>query len=266
MSFKLSFFSNAFKHFSLEYCVNSLSRLNYDGIELWCKGQHITPYDDMERVNYVKKILSEKDLQISALSAHLDFITPNREMRRENIEKFKKVIELAKKFNVSKVITASGYLKRRRNLKKLEERFLNAMHEIAEKAEDEKIIICLEAEPEKFLRTPEQVVKYAMELGDDIFKATCDLSHAIAIGKTPVEFMEELGSLLCHVHVDDAKYNQKPHKHLIPGDGDVDFEDVFDYLRKIKYKGWLSVELNRHVENPGKAAEKAKIFLERYIK
>lgn len=266
MSFKLSFFSNAFKNFSLEYCANALSELNYNGIELWCKGQHITPYDGRERIEYVKNLISRHNLQISALSAHLDFITPNKEIRTQNVEKFKKVIELGRKFGVNRVITASGYLKRRRNLKKLEERFLNAMQEIAEKANDEKITICLEPEPEKFLRTPKQVLKYANELGNDVFKATCDLSHAIAIGKTPVEFMQELGELLHHIHVDDARYNQSPHRHLIPGKGDVDFRGVFDYLKKIKYKNWLSVELNRHVEAPKKAAEEAKKFLDRFLK
>jgi len=259
--FKIGFFSNAFKHFSLEYCADALGSFGYKGIELWCKGQHVTPYDTQGRIEYVSSLLSSKMLDIIALSAHLDYITENEEMRKENIEKFKKVIELAAKFNVKKVITASGYLHGKKPSKKMEKRFLDAMKVIGEKAEEEKIIVCLEAEPEKFLKTPAQVVKYIEELGENRFKAVCDLAHAIALNKTPREFMGELGELLHHVHLDDAKYNRKPHRHLIPGEGDVDYEDVFDYLKENKYKEWISVELNRSTEYPREAAEKAMKFL-----
>jgi|GEM_PF-2602338 len=258
---KIGFFSNAFKHFSLEYCADALSSSGYKGIELWCKGQHVTPYDAEDRIKYVSSLLKSKNLEIIALSAHLDYITENEGIRKENIEKFKKVIELAKKFNVKKVITASGYLHGKKPSRKMEKRFLQAMQEIGEKAEEEKIMVCLEAEPEKFLKTPAQVVKYIGELGEDRFKAVCDLAHAIALNMTPREFMGELGELLYHVHLDDAKYNQKPHKHLIPGEGDVNYRDVFDYLDEIKYKEWISVELNRSTEYPREAAEKAMKFL-----
>lgn len=259
--FRIGFFSNAFKNFSLEYCADALGKSGYKGVELWCKGQHITPYDAADRIKYVASLLSSKKLEIIALSAHLDYITENEIIRKENIEKFKKVIELAKKFNVKKVVTASGYLHGKKPSKKMEKRFLDAMKEIGEKADEERIIVCLEAEPEKFLKTPAQVVKYIEELGEDRFKAVCDLAHAIALDKTPREFMGELGGLLHHVHLDDAKYNQKPHKHLIPGEGDVDYGDVFDYLKENRYREWISVELNRSTEYPREAAEKAMEFL-----
>jgi sugar phosphate isomerase/epimerase len=68
---KVGFFSNAFKHFSLEYAVKALSSQGYRGLELWCKGQHITPYDNAFRIEYVKDLASSNGMEIYALSAHL---------------------------------------------------------------------------------------------------------------------------------------------------------------------------------------------------
>jgi sugar phosphate isomerase/epimerase len=66
---------------------------------------------------------------------------------------------------------------------------------------------------------------------------------------------------LNHVHVDDAKYGEHPHKHLIPGEGDVNYAEVFEYLESIKYQDFLSVELNQHTEHPVDAARKTMNFL-----
>ncbi len=68
---------------------------------------------------------------------------------------------------------------------------------------------------------------------------------------------------LNHIHLDDAKYDQHPHRHLIPGEGDVNFGDFFDYLESIKYHDFISVELNQHTEFPKDAARKVMEFLKK---
>lgn len=258
---ELSFFSNAFKHYSLEYALDSLKELGYAAVELWCKGQHATPYDGEERVDLVKSLVASRGLRVSALSAHLDYITSNNELREENIRKFKKVIDLACRFNLSMVLTSSGYLHGRPASKAMEERFLEAVERLGGYAEEKKITIALEPEPEKFLREARQTVKIIEETGIPVFKTVCDLSHAIALNMAPEDFIGEMLEYLAHVHVDDAKYGQHPHKHLIPGEGDVNYRKLFDYLDDISYRGWLSVELNQHTAEPKLAAKQAMDYL-----
>ncbi len=260
---KLGFFTNAFKQFSLEYCAASLSELGYQGIELWCKGQHVTPYDGAERVNYVKKLLKEKNLELYALSAHLDFITENEELRKENIDKLKRVIDLAKKFKVGKVVTASGYLFDKQPTKAMEKNFAKAMKELGEHARKKKVTIVLEPEPEKLLREPRQAVRLIEELEIPAFKTCADLSHAIAIGMSVEEFISEMQAYLGHVHLDDGLQGLHPHKHLIPGEGEIDYRSVFEFLENIGYDGWVSTELNQHVEYPRIAAQKTMSYLRR---
>ncbi len=259
--FKVGFFSNAFKQFSIEYAVESLSSLGYQGLELWCKGQHITPYDNPERIEYVQGLAGSGGLEIYGLSAHLDFITENRELREENIRIFKKVIDLARAFGVKKVQTASGYLFGRRPEQWMWENFYDSMVQVGRYAVSKGVTINIEPEPEKLLRTPEQLVEFIDKIGIPVFKGVVDLSHAIALDITPVEFIEAMDGHLNHVHVDDAKLGQHPHKHLIPGEGDVNYHGVFEYLESIKYNDFVSVELNQHTEHPRDAARKTIEYL-----
>lgn len=261
-----SFFSNAFKHYSLEYTLDSLKALNYKAVELWCKGQHVTPYDCEEKLAKVKAMISSRGMRVSALSAHLDYITPNRELREENIRKFKGIIGLTPKFNAHLVLTSSGYLHGKPPSKAMEKRFLDAMERLTSYAEEKKVIIALEPEPEKFLRTPKQTTAYIERIGSPALKAVCDLSHAIALNMTPVEFISEMQDYLAHIHVDDARYGEHPHKHLIPGEGDVDYPSLFTFLEDVNYSGWLSVELNQHTEHPREAAQRAMRFLTEVLK
>ncbi|RMF90352.1 MAG: sugar phosphate isomerase/epimerase [Methanobacteriota archaeon] len=261
MTVKIGFFSNAFKHYSLEYAVDCLSSLGYVGLELWCKGQHVTPYDGPERTAYVKGLAASKGLEIYGLSAHLDFITDNSEMREENIRRFKKVIDLASAYGVRKVQTASGYLHGREPEEWMWDNFRDSMERVGEHARERGITINIEPEPEKLLRTPEQLLRFIDEIGIPVFKGVADLSHAIALDMTPVEYMERMEGHLNHVHVDDGRYGQHPHRHLIPGEGDVDYHEVFEYLESIKYHDHVSVELNQHTEHPCEAAKKTMDFL-----
>jgi sugar phosphate isomerase/epimerase len=258
---KIGFFSNAFKHYSLEYAVSALSNLGYQGLELWCKGHHITPYASKQRIDYVKELCTSNGLDVYALSAHLDFITDNKEMREENVRRFKRVIDLAIAFGMSKVQTASGYLFGKEPEQWMWDNFKSSMTEVGEYATARKVTINIEPEPEKLLRTPRQLVEFIEEIGIPAFSGVVDLSHAIALDMTPVEFIKALEGNMNHVHVDDAKYGQHPHKHLIPGEGDVDYRETFEYLESIKYHDFVSVELNQHTEYPKEAAKRTIEFL-----
>jgi sugar phosphate isomerase/epimerase len=55
------------------------------------------------------------------------------------------------------------------------------------------------------------------------------------------------------------------HDHLMFGDGEVDFDDVFTGLRAANYAGGVYVELSRHSYDAVNTARKAKAFLDKYV-
>lgn len=256
------FFTNAFKFFDFEYAADALGELGYRGAELWCKGQFFVPgRDGAERAAEMKSTLDRGGMDFYALSAHLDFISPNEDLRRGSVERFKRVIDTTELFDVDRVVTASGYLHGRDPSPAMGRRLREALEEIGGHAAERGVQVILEPEPEKYIRTPEQTRDLIEEL-DGPFGACADLSHTVALDETAREFMQGLGRHLRHVHLDDGRYGVHPHRHLIPGEGDVDHGDAFDYLEETGFDGWVSVELNEHTEDPRSAAEETMEFLE----
>ncbi|MDD5773315.1 MAG: sugar phosphate isomerase/epimerase [bacterium] len=264
---KLGFFLNAYRNFPIEYALNSIAGQGYKGVELWAKGNHISSRDSEMRLRDIKRIIYKLGLEVYGISAHLDFVAPEPEKRKENIEKFLGCIRMAEFFGVGAVHTASGglYPENELSFKKQGEYFYQAMDMIGEEARKRNIIVALEAEPEKWLSRPEQVVEAINRLGKDTFRALVDIGHCFGVGEEVPAYIDKLKNYLQVIHVDDVFRKDFPHRHLIPGQGDIDFDQFFEYLEKINYNGWLSVELNKHNEFPKRASILAKKFIDIYL-
>ncbi|MBI5416698.1 sugar phosphate isomerase/epimerase [Candidatus Poribacteria bacterium] len=264
---KLGFFANAYRLFKLDYALESIVKHGYQGVELWAKGDHITPFDHENVWLGIKKKIDNMGLEIYGISAHLDFVAPDKAKRELEIKKFSGVIRMAKIMGVNEVHTASGGLYKDMTMELQEKYFLEAMEILGLQAHNEGIIIALEPEPEKWLSKPEQVVDIIEnKLSFPIFKVLVDTGHAFGIGTTPDEYLRAVKKHLQLVHIDDVRKADFPHHHLIPGEGDVNYKSLFKTLKKIGYNGWLSMELNKHNDYPDEAAEKAKKFIDGYKK
>ncbi len=107
---KLGFFTNAYRNYPFSYALNTLSAYGYQGIELWAKGEHVTPFDSRECWGKLKADIAAHGLSVFAVSAHLDFVAPEAAKREELIERFIRVLDMAQFFRAPQVHTASGGL------------------------------------------------------------------------------------------------------------------------------------------------------------
>ena len=75
----------------------------------------------------------------------------------------------------------------------------------------------------------------------------CDVSHIVASGSTPRQFVDDFPDRIRHVHLRDAEAG---YIHHSIGNGDVDFADTAAALAEIGYTGKFSLELEtRDIEN-----------------
>jgi sugar phosphate isomerase/epimerase len=75
----------------------------------------------------------------------------------------------------------------------------------------------------------------------------CDVSHIVASGSTPREFINQFADRIRHVHLRDA---EPGYIHHSIGNGQVDFADTARALAEIGYTGKLSLELEtRDISN-----------------
>jgi sugar phosphate isomerase/epimerase len=90
-----------------------------------------------------------------------------------------------------------------------------------------------------------------------------EVGHLYQAGFNLDEAIETFGNRLLDVHVHDARLQKdfKKATHLPIGKGSVDFLTMIDSLRRVKYDGWLTLEIQ------GNETEilKSKILLENLI-
>jgi inosose dehydratase len=109
-----------------------------------------------------------------------------------------------------------------------------------------------------------------------------DTGHAYAAGADYAEILRKFGSRVVHIHLKDVRrdvlerarkndwsFNSAVREGMftVPGDGDIDFSAMGEFLRTSGYRGWVVVEAE---QDPAKAApklytEKAYHFIGRLI-
>ena len=96
------------------------------------------------------------------------------------------------------------------------------------------------------------------------FGLTLDIGHLICQGEVPVgDVIRRWRHKLWNVHIEDMKPGV--HDHLMFGEGEVDFADVFAALKEIDYRGGVYVELSRHSHNAVDTARKSMDFLRKWL-
>jgi inosose dehydratase len=93
-----------------------------------------------------------------------------------------------------------------------------------------------------------------------------DTGHAYAAGADYGEILEKFGSRIVHIHLKDVRrdilerarkndwsFNSAVREGMftVPGDGDLDFSPIGEFIRRSGYRGWVVVEAE---QDPAKAA------------
>lgn len=83
--------------------------------------------------------------------------------------------------------------------------------------------------------------RYQLQHTDPKLVACCvDVDWAVRGGQQPLPFLREVGDRLVSLHVRSSKNGVWLEDF---GDGDIDYQQVADYLKEIKFRGFLVVEL-----------------------
>ncbi|MBV9273856.1 MAG: myo-inosose-2 dehydratase [Verrucomicrobia bacterium] len=95
-----------------------------------------------------------------------------------------------------------------------------------------------------------------------------DTGHAYAAGADYAAILKRFGSRVVHIHLKDVRRNvwERARQHdwpfnsavregmfTVPGDGDIDFSPLGEFIRSSGYRGWVVVEAE---QDPAKAAPK----------
>ena len=271
---KLAFSTNAFKKYSLEESIKTIADIGYDGVEILCDIPHAYP-DNLgeKKIQSIIDCVSNCNIQISNLNAftlyaitdvyHPSWIENEKELRQLRIHHTINCIHLAKKLGSKNLSTEPGGPIDRnanKNLQQLEKLFLEGLNCAATVAEEERVMILVEPEPNLLIENSKQFLNFIRNVSSPFVKLNFDIGHFYCVREDPVKLICDLSEYIEHFHLADIA-NNRVHNHLLPGKGSIDFRSVFKAMDDIGYEGFVTVELYPYQDNPAYVAERAYRYL-----
>ena len=118
--------------------------------------------------------------------------------------------------------------------------------------------IAIEQEPEHVIRSADQVLGLCRAHEGTVF-SNYDVGHGAVLGEDPAAAVRLLGKYLSNIHLEDIRGRE--HKHLLFGEGDIDFHALFAALREIGYAGDLTPDLYPFKDQAARALRESAAFL-----
>jgi len=269
---KLAFSSNAYLRFSFRTAAQRIAAIGYRGIEVMADVPHAWPAGLLaEQKRDLVRALEDTGLAISNVNAfmmnaladarqpywHPSWIEPDRHYRQVRIDHTRRALDLARELGARCITTEpGGPLAPGQAWEDGLKLFLDVLQPVAEHARSVGVDLLIEPEPGLLLETADQFERFIAQIDNPAVALNFDVGHFYCVGDDPGPTIRRLGRFIRHVHLEDIAAT-RVHQHLVPGDGAINFAEVFTALRDIGYAGWLTVELYPYVDDPDAAARLA---------
>lgn len=267
----LAYNTNGFAHHSLPDAFDLIAARGYRGVQITPDVHHLNPFepDVVGRLAAARAHLTRLNLRcvIETGSRFLldrerkhfpTLLSPDPTRRRQFLET---CVGMAKALSAGFVSFWSGTAPDGSPPSACMARLVEECKRLADFAAERNIRLAFEPEPGMFIDTMEKFAELHARVFHPHFGLTLDIGHLVCLGELPVsEHIRQWKDWLWNVHVEDMKAGV--HDHLMFGEGDVDFADVFAGLRAVAYTGLVGVELSRHSHDAVRTAEKAMAFLQ----
>jgi L-ribulose-5-phosphate 3-epimerase len=273
----LGYNTNGFAHHRLEDALAILAGLGYTGVALTLDVHHLDPLapDLTGRTAAARKLLDEYKLKpvietgarflLDPVRKHQPtLIGPTPEERSARFEFLKLCVEMAGELGAEVVSFWSGTATDDAPPDVLMTRLADGCKALADLAAAKNVRLAFEPEPGMLVDTMDRYAELFYAVGHPAFGLTADVGHLVCQGELPVSaHLHAWRSVLWNVHVEDMRPGL--HEHLMFGQGEVDFFDVFAGLTEAGFNGVASVELSRYSHDAVSTARKAKAFLDKFV-
>lgn len=278
---KLAYSTNGYTSMSLLNAVSEIGKIGYQGVEILADVPHAyPPITGAQWVTELKRELEKSELEVSNINGNTVmgfFFDPtgeptfepsisnaNREKRLKRISYTKSCIDLAVELGANNISITSGMCLPGNPPQQALNYLIESLHEIMDYAEKKEINVGIEYEPGLLIENGKELLELIDQVDSNRLGANLDLGHAEVIGESLPKIITKFKDRIWNLHIEDIA-NQK-HYHLIPGDGTMDFDAIFNTLREIEYDRFVTVELYTYAHNPQYASTRSFDFLEDYIK
>lgn len=136
-------------------------------------------------------------------------------------------------------------------------------------AENAGVTIGLEPSAISWFASSKDILSLLDEVGSENIACYYDVGNALGQGFQPDEELVKMGKAVTQIHIKESR--RAPPGKVIPpypsiGQGAMDWDKIFNALRRIDYQRYLIVELFPDPSDPYRVAKESKVFLEKYLK
>jgi len=261
---KYSQSSAVYFNYSLEYAIQDLARLGYDGIEIWGGRPHMYRKDLDSQSNKLKDILDEHGMEVcNIIPAQFRYpsllCSLDEGIRRDSIGYIEDAMNNALKMGAPSVSLCPGMLPWDQDIQRGWDALRKSFLELHELNKDKGLILLIEPAHRfetNLILTINDALKMIKELDVDDFGILLDTGHCHVNGEKFEEVIPLCQNTPLHIHLDDN--NGDMDAHLVPGEGTVDFITLAKELKKIGYKGFMSAELGtKYIMDPSEACHQS---------
>lgn len=258
-NFPIGVMTDSFK-LPFEDAVKKAAAMGAKGVQTYCtKGDFAPENMTADKIAWVKDVMKSNGLVFSAICGDLGHGFGNKEGNIDNVEKSKRIMELAKELDCNIVTTHIGVVPSDPNhdrYKIMQE----ACFSLAEFAKSVDAHFAVETGPE----TSAVLKAFLDSLGSDGVAVNLDPANLVMVtGDDPVQAVYNLKDYIVHTHAKDGnklkesnpefiyqvvhpipeEYAQGGYFEEVPlGTGSVPFEKYLTALEDIGYQGFLTVE------------------------
>jgi sugar phosphate isomerase/epimerase len=247
---RIGFRTAGFHQWPIGQALAELGRVGYDGVEVClehpdCRPETLTEAD----AEGLLRLCVEAGLEVASVSYHADFEPPDE--RRENTIR---AIELVRPFGTEVLIINGRRCETGRESEAREE-LARLLEALLPRAESLQVGIAIEPEPGLAVGSSEEMRQLIERTASPHLGANLDVGHAFLTDRDVCESIRALRSSLFHTHIEGMPRGE--HKHLLPGEGDLDLPAVIQALSDIGYRGYFTVDLFAIADDPLGWAERA---------
>jgi L-ribulose-5-phosphate 3-epimerase len=270
----LGYNTNGFAHHRLEDAIEIMARLGYQGVALTIDVHHLNPTESKARdYDSFSDLLTKLNLRCVIETGSRFILDPWEKhqptllspyMSDDRFSFLEICIDAAARFRADCVSFWSGTPANRDTPTELMNRLVARCKQLSDIAASRNVRLAFEPEPGMFIDTMDKFAELHAKVNHPAFGLTVDVGHLVCNGELPVsEHLVRWKDWLWNVHIEDMR--RGVHDHLMFGDGEVNFADVFAGLRAADYQGMVSVELSRHSHDAVNTARKSIEFLRKFL-
>lgn len=247
---ELGFFTGNYQRYGLARCFSDAKALGYDYIELWGGRPHgFAPDLASGQLTQVLRLMEQYELPVPVYTPELNgypynFMSGTTAQWEDTMTYLELCVSMGAALGAEYTVIAAGHGGYESTQTQLHQRLTNTLHRLTHHAEGLKHTVVLETLTpfeSNLCHRSDELAQILKEIDSPYLMGMCDTVVPHTVGEPCLSYCDHLGDRLVHLHLVDG--DGISDTHMVPGEGNLDIENLLWGLTHRGYTGRMTIEL-----------------------